>query len=467
MRRSIGLLIALTTLTAGPAGAQDAESLRRELGELRRQLDQMKQQYETSIDTLTRRLQQLEAGPPAPTPTATPPAPGAPPTAALQTPTAPSTPSLRDLARPRDPFGLYQQRGAGQLLFDIGIAGDFVANLTSRNVDKADGGTFAERENRLFPREIELSFFGQIDPYARGEIRIEAAEESGGSEEIGVSLAEANLTLLTLPYGTQAKLGLMRNRFGYANQIHDHDLPWIDRPNVLRNFLGDEGLVEKGVELTLVPPLPFYLEALVGLFDGDNETAFGLGKLNRPLVTGRLRTFLELGDEHAIQLGLSGAHGRTGERLSSALAGADIKYKLRPEGWLHPLLTVGGEALYSVRRVERLVDLDGDGIGDVGQKLTRQRFGWYGWGEVQPWKRWAFGVRYDSSQFPVAPGREWAVEPYVTFWPSEFLRFRIGYKHTDRSERIDPAGNGGSARLVDEIFFQGTFLLGAHPAHPF
>src|SRR5687767_150028 len=135
MRRSIGLLVAFTTLTTGPACAQDAESLRRELGELRRQLDQMKQQYETSIDTLTRRLQQLEAAPPAPTPTATPPAPGAPPTAALQTPTAPSTPSLRDLARPRDPFGLYQQRGAGQLLFDIGIAGDFVANLTSRNVD--------------------------------------------------------------------------------------------------------------------------------------------------------------------------------------------------------------------------------------------------------------------------------------------------------------------------------------------
>jgi hypothetical protein len=466
MRRSIGLLVALTTLTAGPAGAQDAESLRRELGELRRQLDQMKDQYEKSIDTLTRRLQQIEAAPPAPTPTATPPPPGAPPATALQTPTAPSTPGLGDLARRREPFGLYQQRGPGQFLFDIGIAGDFVGNLTSRNVDKADAGTFAERENRVFPREVELLFFGQIDPYARGAVVIEAAEEAGG-EEIGISLAEAHLTLLTLPYGTQAKLGLMRNRFGYANQLHAHDLPWIDRPNVLTNFLGDEGLVEKGVELTLVPPLPFYFEALAGIFNGDNEAAFGRGKLTHPLVTGRLRTFLELGDEHAIQLGISGAHGRTGDRLTNALVGADVKYKLRPDGWRHPLLTIGGEALYARRRVERLVDLDGDDVGDVGQKLTRKRFGWYGWGEVQPWRRWAFGARYDSSQLPVEPGREWAVGPYVSFWPSEFLRFRLGYKHTERSERIDPAGNGGSARRMDEIFIQGTFVLGAHPAHPF
>jgi hypothetical protein len=259
----------------------------------------------------------------------------------------------------------------------------------------------------------------------------------------------------------------MRNRFGLSNQSHEHDLPWVDRPNVMRNFFGEEGLAEKGVELTLVPPLPFYLEALVGAFNGDNEVAFGLGKLNRPLITGRLRTFFELADEHALQLGISAARGRTVDRLSSTLAGFDAKYKLRPEGWLHPLVTVGGEALYSLRRLELFTDSDGDGVPDVGEKRTRHRFGWYTWAEVQPWRRWAFGARYDSSQYPVNPGREWAVEPYVSFWPSEFLRFRLAYKHTDRSQGDAFAANGGSARLVDEILFQGTFILGAHPAHPF
>src|SRR5436853_3658649 len=35
-------------------------------------------------------------------------------------------------------------------------------------------------------------------------------------------------------------------------------------------------------ELTLVPDLPFYIEALAGIFNGDNETAFGRGTLQHP-----------------------------------------------------------------------------------------------------------------------------------------------------------------------------------------
>ena len=31
-------------------------------------------------------------------------------------------------------------------------------------------------------------------------------------------------------------------------------------------------------------------------------------------------------------------------------------------------------------------------------------------------------------------GREWAVGPYIAFMPSEFLRFRLGYKHTERAD---------------------------------
>ena len=64
---------------------------------------------------------------------------------------------------------------------------------------------------------------------------------------------------------------------------------------------------------------------------------------------------------------------------------------------------------------------------------------------------------------------EWAVEPYISFWPSEFLRFRLAYKHTARTtQTIDAFNlNGGSARNVDELLFQASFILGAHPAHPF
>ncbi len=459
-----GLMAALAMFPVAVA-AQDAETLRRELDQMRAQFDRMKEDYQKAIDSMTERLRRLEqqAVQPAPPPPSGP-------TGPLTTSPAARQPSLMELAQPRQPFALYERRGSGQLLFDIGVSADFAGNFTQRNVDKANAGSFPGRENRFFPREVELNLFGQIDPFASGVMRIEAGEEEAGGEA-RINLAEAYLTLLTLPYGTQLRLGQMRNRFGLLNEHHRDGLPQSDVPNVLLRFLGEEGLVERGAELTWIPLLPFFVEALVGVFDGDNETAFGRGKLNEPLVTGRLRTFFELSDTSALQLGISGAHGLTPDRLNSTLAGFDAKYKYRPDGWLHPLFTLGGEALFSIRRaaVSDEIDTDGDGVPDttVDKKRMLNRFGWYTWGELQPWRRWAFGVRFDSTEYPETPGREWAIEPYMTFFPSEFLRFRLGYKHTERSHRDLFADTGASARIVDELLFQATFILGAHPAHPF
>lgn len=483
MRSLIGIgLLVVGTLAPWPAAAQPANQ---EIEQLRRELEQMRESYERAINQLGDRIKQIESRPqpaaaapapaPAPPAAASPAAQPSPPAAVAQTP-APAAPGTAltpgELARPREPFSLYSQRGPGQLLFDIGVAGDFIGNLTQNNVDKANAGSFPGRENRFFPREIELSLFGQVDPYARAEVRVEAGEEDTG--EIALHLAEANLTLMTLPFGTQLKLGQMRNRFGLLNPIHEHDRPFIDTPNVLARFLGDEGLVERGAELTWLAPLPFFLEALVGVFDGDNDTAFGRGKLNTPLVTARLRTFFELGDESALQLGVSAANGVTEERRRNTLLGFDAKYKYRPVGWQHPLLTVLGEAIYQIRRVDVLgEDSNGDGVQDTPDETrTRNRWGWYVGGEVQPFRtgqlaRWAAGLRYDWTQYPVMRGREWAIGPYLAFMPSEFLRFRLGYKYTERADRDGFTDNGGSARKVDEILFQATFILGAHPAHPF
>ena len=463
MRKRIGrsVLIALAVLATlvGPAEAQqDAAAVRREVEEMRKSFEAMQQQYQKRLEELAERLRKLEAQPPptavGPAPVAETPAPG---------PGAPTQPpSALDLMRPRQPFGLYTQRSTNQFLFDIGVAADFVANFTQRNIDKAGAGTFRGRENRFFPREVEVSLFGQIDPFARGEVRIEFGEEERGAET-EAALAEAHFTLLTLPFNTQLKMGQMRARYGWANERHAHDLPWTDVPAVYRYYFGEEGLVEKGVELSWIPPLPFYVELLAGAFNGDNEDAFGRGRIREPLVTGRLRTFFELTDEHALQLGVSVAHGLDADRRRHTLPGVDLRYKYRPDGWAHPLLTLGGEAVWSMRRVASVEETEEEGIRETLR--TRTRSGWYAYGEVQPWRQWAFGLRYDKTRLPER-GREWAIEPYVAFWPSEFLRFRLGYRMTERNDDVFSA-NDASARKVDELFFQATFLLGAHPAHPF
>ena len=131
-----------TALTPAIAAAQDAAELRRQIEQLQRQLQ-----------SVTDRLQRLEAQPPPPGPA--PATPTVAPGAAAPAPAAAPLSAI-DLARPRQPFSLYQQRGSGQLLFDMGVAGDFVGNITQKNVARAGGGTFAGQENRFFPREVEL-----------------------------------------------------------------------------------------------------------------------------------------------------------------------------------------------------------------------------------------------------------------------------------------------------------------------
>ena len=94
-------------LVPGFAAAQDAEALRRELDQLRRQ----QEQYQKAIEALSDRLKRLESQP-APAAVGA----GAARPRQRRPDTRPrrgasGTPSLIDLARPREPFALYGQRG--------------------------------------------------------------------------------------------------------------------------------------------------------------------------------------------------------------------------------------------------------------------------------------------------------------------------------------------------------------------
>lgn len=448
-RRSLTLLLTLSfSILTAPAGAQDADALRRELETLRQQFAAITQSYEQRLQALGDRLQQLQgrAAPTAPS--------AGPPPGATLTPTAPGAdaPTLADLARPHQPFGLAQPGRV--LLFDIGVSGDFVTDFTSATRERRHDGTFAGRENRFFPREVSLGFFGRVDPYASGVVRISAGEEptqgAASSREMTVRLDEANVTLLTLPLGTTTRFGLMRPRFGTLNTVHQDDLPQVDRPNVLARFLGEEGLDgERGVEAFWVLPVTTYHELSLGVFDGDNETAFGRGSLRDPLLIGRWRTFLELEERGGLQLDASGATGTTGNGHRNTLVGVGAKYKWIGPGSGFPVLTLAAEGLGEFR-----------GINDgSGRDAHVERWGAYAYVQYDVDRRWAAGLRGDWTELPVDRGRDWALSPYVQFKPSEFLRFRLQYKHSE--------GRGAVDRSADELFLQGSFILGAHPTERF
>lgn len=487
MRRILGPIFGLmlgVSLVAEPAssrGATELEALRDDLRrtqeEFRKLLD-LQQEMQRRMEGLQRKLEAVEVAAKARSGAAqgggageSRPPPSPPPAPAASAQVAPPAPA----AGLRGPTV-----GGRQLLFDVGVVGSFVGSLSSaRDPLRGRIPTFIGRENRIFPQEVELSASGAVDPYVRADIFFEVAED--GEVEDGrvrrrleASLEEAYLTTLSLPYGLQMRGGRMRPHFGLLNHIHPGELPQVDAPNVLRNFFGEERLKENGVEVSWVAPLPFYLELRGGAFSGDNEMSFGRGSIRNPLGVFRVRSFFELGDDHALLLGTSGATGPNNDGAHgtrTVLVGADFRYKWKPLDRPYTQFVLAGEYLFSHRRREPEVQVD-LGLGDGGFVLSRDerhlnRHGFYLFADYQLGRRWFVGTRFDWSQFPGDPAisaevarrgaRDWALSPYLTFQVSDFFRLRAEYKRTFRN----------FAPNADEAFLQATFVLGTHPPHPF
>src|SRR5713101_4129604 len=92
--------------------------------------------------------------------------------------------------------------------------------------------------------EAEFSFQSVVDPYARADFFLSVAKDvSSGTYEADVE--EAYLTTLELPADLQLKAGKFRSAVGRINPVHPHALPFIDLPNALVNFVGDDGMKDE------------------------------------------------------------------------------------------------------------------------------------------------------------------------------------------------------------------------------
>ena len=89
--------------------------------------------------------------------------------------------------------------------------------------------------------------------------------------------------------------------------------------------------------------------------------------------------------------------------------------------------------------------------------VKRNAWGAYLLGQQQLNRDWYAGLRLDWTQDPNDDSLErWAVNPYVSWYWSEFLRWRLQYQH-----------RGGDGPSEDVLYLQATFIFGAHPPHPY
>jgi hypothetical protein len=310
----------------------------------------------------------------------------------------------------------------------------------------------------------ELYLFAPVDPYFNLYATIPVTED-------GAEVEEAYFLTTSLPYGFQLKGGKFKSGFGRINSQHPHAWDFADIPLPYRAFLGGEGFIEQGVQLTYLPPLDFYTLLGIEVLQGDNDVLFGPDAKSGPhAYTAYAKASFDIGDNSTILFGPSVMTGKTktGSIMedtefsgNSTLYGLEFTYKWKPSK--QQSLTVQSEYLYRTQHG----DLE-DTVAATTETLKRIQDGLYVQGIYQI-ERWRLGARYDildlfKDDYVLAGnnadfrGKPWRATGMLEFNPTEFSRIRLQYNH-DKSARDDTANN--------EMLLQLIFGIGAHGAHPF
>ena len=326
---------------------------------------------------------------------------------------------------------------------NISIIGDFIGHFISE-----EGG---ELDDQFLFREVELGFSAAVDPYARADFFISLGQEEDGEWEVG--LEEGYVTFLSIPWGLQPRVGRFKSTFGKANPMHAHALPWVEYPLMIQNYFGDEGLAGDGVGVNWLVPNPWdkFIELSYEATNNDN-VMFAGHESDDLLHVVHLKDFFDLSDASTLELGLSYAtapnnDGHGGSRTD--VAGADLTFRWRP-----PRAGLYKSFLWQTEYMAASAELP---QGEVDS------WGLYSALDFQFARRWTAGARYDYSEMPYDSDlEEEAYSGFLTFMQSEFLYWRLAYRHTERNfiTLIDE-------KDADEIFLQMNFGLGPHRAHKY
>jgi hypothetical protein len=443
MRFVCGSVVAGLLMAPLPAFAQDAQALRQEIDQLRRDFETLKQQYGDRLSALEAKLATTEGTPP------TAPAAAAQPG---QQPTAQVPAGAEGAGGPSGSLPVYGNTATASKIFnpDMAVIGDFLGAVGKNDVHPDPFGPGPD-PRALQMHESEASFQAVVDPYARGDFFLSFGEE-------GVELEEGYVSFTSLPGGLLARVGKMRGAFGKVNTLHNHMLPWTDRPLVTNNLVGGEdGISDAGLSVAKLIPNPWlFLEATGQIFRGDSgpeeQPLFRAGKRSDVSYVGHLRAYHDITEDTNIDFGFSYArgHNATGQpedapgHFVTDLYGLDATVRWRPlQRSIYRSFVGRTEWIWSRR----------DQMNGL-QSGT----GMYVSGDYQFARRWFAGARYDRSNHPDdASLLDTGGSLLLTFWPSEFSQVRGQYRRTNHA--LGPS--------ADEFLFQFQFSIGAHGAHPF
>lgn len=303
----------------------------------------------------------------------------------------------------------------------------------------------------------ELFIFAPADPYFNLYATIPVTED-------GAELEEAYFLTTSLPHGLQVKGGKFKSSFGRLNQQHPHQWDFADIPLVYKAFLGEEGLTEKGVQVTYLPNTPFYTLLGAESLQGEAYDPEGGNKEGASLNTAFIKASADISENQTVLLGLSLINGNSfrefdidGDGVSDDslkgdlnVYGADLTYKWASSPYTGLLWQT--EYLYLVM----------DETGSFS-RIERNQGGLYTQLIGRFSKRWRGGIRYDLLDIPgdhrqngIEASKEspWRSSAMAEVHFTEFSRLRLQFNHDESLDKVNR-----------EVYLQFTFAIGAHGAH--
>lgn len=328
------------------------------------------------------------------------------------------------------------------------IASDLGGLKIATNADLF--GKFGDRvSNRLDVREAEIMLYAPIDHLFDGVTSL-AAHQEGGTAFFEIHECHIGSTKL-IPH-SRFRVGQFYLGIGRLNQIHRHDWPFSEAPKIHKDLMGEEGILDTGVEYSILIPASFYLDLTLGLTNGWN-LGHSHSQGTKPLLPthyARVVTAAALFSEGNIQSGVSYLGRRASDGTQTILLGTDQTAKWKEMDILKVLIQ--SEVWFR-------------SVNPVGEKIL----GFYFYPQYGLSETLLLGLRLDGSSIlslKDATGKtisnfDYGILPSLTYKPSEFSQFRMTFGFTGNLT------NNKETTHEHSISLQSIFNLGAHPVHEF
>jgi hypothetical protein len=447
---AIFIFIFLSGATAQQPASAPAQAASDDKAAMEKRLQELEDRLVAVEGELRQLKAQSQPAQPAPSPASTATAPATQPGTAPQPQATASSQGSAGAATQSENVRLGGAGGAASKALnpDISVIGDFIGSAGHNPINPTPSFQM---------HESEIGLQAIIDPYARGDFFISFGEE-------GVNLEEGYITFTALPASFVARGGKMRAAFGKVNTLHNHVLPWVDRPLVSQNLVGGEdGIDDAGFSVQRIIPAPanWFLEGTGQVFRGDSSDVFRAQVKNDVSVVGHLRAYRDLTESMNMDLGASYSRGHNlfGSDFITHLYGVDATLRWKPlQRAIYHSFVARSEFIWRQQGQPGLASCAVITCPAFVRAGFQRAFGFYASADYQFARRWFVGGRADRADRPFdASLTDKGGSLVLTYWPSEFAQLRGQYRFTKYAQNLD----------AHEAFIQLQFALGAHGAHPF